>query len=98
MTQLAPKVNKYTETFEENLLKLFFLCDLCGKKDFCKRSNAIEALLHVTCCVKNGTLRLRFAKHPRGTGQARNYTLPKLHRDNVDAVEGTNFSSLIEST
>ena len=25
---------EYTETFEENLLKLFFLCDLCGKRIF----------------------------------------------------------------
>ena len=30
---------EHTETTEEKLFNLFFLCELCGKYDFCKRSN-----------------------------------------------------------
>jgi len=38
---------EHTETFEKQPLKTLFLCDLCGKKDFRKRSNWLSNLFWI---------------------------------------------------
>ena len=35
---------EHTETFEKQPLKTLFLCDLCGKKDFRKRSTDLSGI------------------------------------------------------